>query len=864
MMATATTTHGVIALATLASLVMAASPASSLTGTTSNYCSPKGTIQDTCCEYQSVDQVNANISPILDNLLGTSFFRYYKVDLNKGCSFWKEADLCSQVDCTVAPADESEIPEDWKSASLSSVDFSSIDSGLGLLKKKCDFSEKDFCVVEDEASSDGVYVNLLKNPERFTGYAGDSAARVWKAIYTENCFKIDDDKGLLDDVMNVAEEAEGGTGTCTEKRVFYRLISGLHASISTHICYNYFDQRFGIWEKNPECFRYRVGNFPDRIENMYFAYVVYLRAVAKLSPYLGSYTWCTGFMEDRDEIQSLMLGLVQTTMSCPSTFDEKLLFADSTSKQLKDEFKNHFRNISQIMDCVGCEKCRLWGKLQTTGLGTALKILFSFNDNPKTYRLTRGELVALMNGFGRLSESISALNYFRSLNDESVKKVAAESPVVNVVPQASTSASASESESTKLSNFAAAGLPLNLAFTDFWEPKQMGTWVIGFVLAVVGMFRFLLKGYQLEMGTMKVPDVDDRQEDGDGDSDGKAGENGNNEGSVEDWIITDSPERPNANDQDDDGEEEGKLKTQNYIAEGVENNIRSDGRGRSDYRKVIIETGIISQASGSCRVKIEGGSDVLVGVKAQIGSIESERNDPNEEPADGEVDVAEGLPQDRGRVTCAVECSSSALRHLDHKDVEQMTYEYGEMMMRILNGDHGGLDLKALCIVPGATCWVVYVDALILDYGGNLLDAIFAATRGALQNSLLPKFSIEESGGIYEFEIADEETEEITGSSEVPIVVTLHKIGHRYVVDPTPLEELCSDARVTVAVNRKGNICALQKGGQGGIEPSLLQEMIQSAKTIAMQTMKNMDTALSAEKERIRTKQPAVGFTAPV
>lgn len=24
----------------------------------------------------------------------------------------------------------------------------------------------------------------------------------------------------------------------------------------------------------------------------------------------------------------------------------------------------HFRNISQIMDCVGCDKCRLWGKLQ--------------------------------------------------------------------------------------------------------------------------------------------------------------------------------------------------------------------------------------------------------------------------------------------------------------------------------------------------------------------------------------------------------------------------------------------------------------------------------------------------------------------
>lgn len=36
---------------------------------------------------------------------------------------------------------------------------------------------------------------------------------------------------------------------------------------------------------------------------------------------------------------------------------------------------------SAVMDCVGCEKCRLWGKLQVSGLGTALKILFSVNDD---------------------------------------------------------------------------------------------------------------------------------------------------------------------------------------------------------------------------------------------------------------------------------------------------------------------------------------------------------------------------------------------------------------------------------------------------------------------------------------------------
>jgi ERO1-like protein beta len=47
---------------------------------------------------------------------------------------------------------------------------------------------------------------------------------------------------------------------------------------------------------------------------------------------------------------------------------------------LKEEFKAHFRNVTRIMDCVGCDKCRLWGKVQTSGIATALKILFELDE----------------------------------------------------------------------------------------------------------------------------------------------------------------------------------------------------------------------------------------------------------------------------------------------------------------------------------------------------------------------------------------------------------------------------------------------------------------------------------------------------
>ena len=52
------------------------------------------------------------------------------------------------------------------------------------------------------------------------------------------------------------------------------------------------------------------------------------------------------------------------------------------------------------MDCVGCDKCRLWGTLQIQGVGTALKILFN-NKNTSQLQLTRQEIVALFNVLGK-------------------------------------------------------------------------------------------------------------------------------------------------------------------------------------------------------------------------------------------------------------------------------------------------------------------------------------------------------------------------------------------------------------------------------------------------------------------------------
>lgn len=35
-------------------------------------------------------------------------------------------------------------------------------------------------------------------------------------------------------------------------------------------------------------------------------------------------------------------------------------------QEVKEEFRDHFRNITRLIDCVSCDKCKLWGKLQVS------------------------------------------------------------------------------------------------------------------------------------------------------------------------------------------------------------------------------------------------------------------------------------------------------------------------------------------------------------------------------------------------------------------------------------------------------------------------------------------------------------------
>ena len=316
--------------------------------------------------------------------------------------------------------------------------------------------ERDYCIPDDfYSASDMIYVSLIHNPERFTGYAGPHAHSIWREIYKRNCFTVDSSNKQETDNCETIEELahsniqsaksniaglfESPAGysnawesdevnrqsllkenTCLEKRVFFRIISGMHASISTHLCWNYLNQSTGEWGPNLECYKERLESHPERIENIYFNYIVVLRALAKLKNFVPNYVFCAGDPVQDAITKEKMIRLTNTAAALPKTFDESVMFdpaVDPDARGLKCEFRARFRNVSAVMDCVGCDKCRLWGKIQTAGYGTALKILFEFDEEKpeEAPSLRKIELVALVNTLARLSDSISAIQSFKRL-----------------------------------------------------------------------------------------------------------------------------------------------------------------------------------------------------------------------------------------------------------------------------------------------------------------------------------------------------------------------------------------------------------------------------------------------------------------
>lgn len=226
--------------------------------------------------------------------------------------------------------------------------------------------------------------------------------------------------------------------------------------------------------------------------------------------------------------------------------------------------------------------------------------------------------------------------------------------------------------------------------------------------------------------------------------------------------------------------------SENYVRKLVEDGLRVDRRKFNEFREIKIEPGIIKKAEGSAKVSI-GDTQVLAGVK---------------------MDVGEPYPDspDEGVLVVNAELLPLASPTFEAGRPDEDSIELARVVDRGVR-ESKCVNLEKLCIEPGKKVWIVNIDLHVLDYDGNLIDASALAAIAALMNAKMLTYENEK--------INREKTDFPLPLRDIPIEVTIGKIGNQLLLDTNLEEDSALDARLTVATNNNGDICAMQKGGNG-------------------------------------------------
>ncbi|MFQ5531312.1 MAG: exosome complex protein Rrp42 [Candidatus Nanoarchaeia archaeon] len=226
--------------------------------------------------------------------------------------------------------------------------------------------------------------------------------------------------------------------------------------------------------------------------------------------------------------------------------------------------------------------------------------------------------------------------------------------------------------------------------------------------------------------------------------------------------------------------------TSERIKQYLSQDKRFDSRKLDEFRNIKVETNISKNAEGSARVKI-GKTEVIVGVK---------------------MNVAEPYPDspDKGNMMVTAELLPLSSARFENGPPKFEAIELGRVIDRGIR-ESKVIDFEKLCIKKGEKVWTVFIDIYSINDDGNLLDAAGIGAVVALKNAKIPKYDVKEEKVLFG-ELSDKK---IPLSKNIPLSITIHKIGNHLIVDPTREEEDLSETRITIG-SSDGLISSMQKG----------------------------------------------------
>ncbi|GIY81226.1 exosome complex component RRP42 [Caerostris darwini] len=273
-----------------------------------------------------------------------------------------------------------------------------------------------------------------------------------------------------------------------------------------------------------------------------------------------------------------------------------------------------------------------------------------------------------------------------------------------------------------------------------------------------------------------------------------------------------------------------------YLIDGIQDNIRIDGRENLDYRSIEFETGVINTCNGSCLLKIED-TKLLAGVKAELTSP------PASSP-------------DRGWIEVSIESTPHACLEFEGKGGDDFAADVSQLLTQVCNNDKL-IDLKSLCVIPGQQVWVLYVDIMVLGYEGNLIDAASLATKAALFDTKIQSVGVKSDGeGEPEIVVSDDPYDVFSlNVSQLPLMVTLHRVGSEFIIDATSEEEECSICKLVLAVSPEETVMMKLIGGSGSLHIGSIETGIEVGQEFGKKLQKSFGESLEKEKNLHRTKK---------
>nr|MDO8117540.1 exosome complex protein Rrp42 [Candidatus Sigynarchaeota archaeon] len=241
-----------------------------------------------------------------------------------------------------------------------------------------------------------------------------------------------------------------------------------------------------------------------------------------------------------------------------------------------------------------------------------------------------------------------------------------------------------------------------------------------------------------------------------------------------------------------------------YILDLLSRGTRLDGRGPLEYREIKIDAGPMLKAEGSARVYL-GDTQVYVGIKYDTGAPFPDSPNEGVITAMAEfVPFASPMYESGPPGEDAIELARVVDRGIRHSDL---------------------IDKSRLVITPGQEVFILFVDIYYMMHSGNPWDAASLAAVSALKSTMLPPLKPTEVNG-RTFLAPDGEPKPL-GVRDYPVTITFAKIGDYIIVDPSLMEELICDARISYCFDQNGSITSMQKNGSGTFT---VDELVKTAK----------------------------------